>query len=87
MTEQTEEALWMSGGGELSCSNHLGMTASGHLKHYPDAGILPGISGDRWHKMKDREINDMWQFIKAHYWEQAYLCESCQARHDAKANS
>ena len=86
MTEQTEEALWMSGGGELSCSNHLGMTASGHLKHYPDAGVLPGISGDRWHKMTNKEIYDMWQFIKENNWEHAHLCESCQARYEAKGN-
>lgn len=86
MTEQNKEVLWVSEGGELSCSNHLGMTPSGHLKRYPDAGILPGISGDRWHLMTNKEIYETWQFLKENNWEHAYLCESCQARYEAKGN-
>lgn len=56
--EQPAPGLWVSYGGEISCTAHLGYSASTLLAERPTLTVLHGAT-DVWHTMTDDEAAQM----------------------------
>ena len=74
-TNTTTKTFWQNNNGEVSCTDHIGYSATAELQANPKARTLYGAC-DTWHRMTKNEIAEWTEFLAGHGHTEA--CESCR---------